>query len=73
MAAAWAQGQTMSVEQAGAALGIGRENVKSRLLRARRKLWTTLAEPGATPGATSSDAREYTGDEEEGAGRQDHE
>ena len=61
--------EAMSVEQAGAALGIGRENVKSRLLRARRKLWTALAEPGATSGG----AREYTGEEEEGAGRQDHE
>ncbi len=38
----------MSVAQVAAALGIGEENVKSRLLRARRKLRLAL-DSGATP------------------------
>lgn len=42
----------MSVEETGRALGIGGENVKSRLLRGRRRL-RTLLDPGATDGPVS--------------------
>lgn len=52
----------MSVEQVGEALGIGRENVKSRLLRGRRKLGELLAGPVATaspdPGYTGMEGRQ---------------
>ena len=50
----------MSVEQVGGALGIGGENVKSRLLRGRKKLREALE-----PDATGSGISGYTGDEGE--------
>jgi RNA polymerase sigma factor (sigma-70 family) len=41
----------MSVEQVSLALGIGRENVKSRLLRARKKLKVSLSEQATDEGS----------------------
>lgn len=58
----------MSVAEVGGALGIGAENVKSRLLRGRRRLREVL-DGGATGGADSR----YTGDEEEAGGSEGHE
>jgi RNA polymerase sigma factor (sigma-70 family) len=55
----------MSVEQVGEALAIGRENVKSRLLRGRRKLWAVLGERDATAGPDSEYTRSEDRDEGE--------
>jgi len=41
----------MSVEQVSLALGVGRENVKSRLLRARKKLKASLSEQATDEGS----------------------
>lgn len=57
----------MSVEQVGSALGIGSENVKSRLLRGRKRLRQAL-DPGATETAVSG----YTQDEGERGRSREH-
>ena len=53
----------MSVEQVSTALGVGTENVKSRLMRARKRLRERLA-----PNATKSGQTEYNGSDDSGGG-----
>lgn len=66
--------EAMSVDQVSEALGIGRENVKSRLLRGRRKLGAALAANGEAAGATAAADPGYTGagGGNEEPGRPDH-
>lgn len=63
--------EAMSVDRVSEALGIGRENVKSRLLRGRRKLGALLADRGATAGtdpeySSAGEGREKPGRPEHG-------
>jgi RNA polymerase sigma-70 factor (ECF subfamily) len=70
----------MSVEQVSTALGVGTENVKSKLMRARKKLRESLApsagtreageamDGGSRPDATEAGRAGYNGSDDSGGG-----